>query len=71
MGDLDAYLLGRRSLNPPSKVLGVRRMEHADLPHLQQLIRPETYDIFGDFNLGRIYYGLYSRIVGIERSAKR
>lgn len=54
MGDLDAYLLGRRSLNPPSKVLGVRRMEHADLPHLQQLIRPETYDIFGDFNLGRI-----------------
>ncbi|CAL7938183.1 unnamed protein product [Xylocopa violacea] len=55
LGDLEAYFLGRTSLEPASDVLGVRRMEHSDLPDLERLIRSETYDIFGDVNLGRIY----------------
>lgn len=53
-GDPEAYFSGGRWHIPPSKILGVRPMEHADLPILEQLIRLETYDIFGDVSLGRI-----------------
>ncbi|XP_076759809.1 cilia- and flagella-associated protein 61 [Xylocopa sonorina] len=55
LGDVEAYFLGKRSLDPVSEVLGVRRMEHSDLPDLERLIRPETYEIFGDVDLGRVY----------------
>ncbi|KAK1125027.1 hypothetical protein K0M31_006364 [Melipona bicolor] len=54
LGDPEAYFLGRRILDPASKIFGVRQMEHADLPNLEQLIRPETYEIFGDVDLERI-----------------
>ncbi|KAF3420948.1 hypothetical protein E2986_13858 [Frieseomelitta varia] len=56
LGDPEAYFLGRRSLDPASKIFGVRQMEHADLPNIEQLIHPETYEIFGDVDLERILY---------------
>ncbi|XP_072759857.1 cilia- and flagella-associated protein 61 [Anoplolepis gracilipes] len=39
----------------PSKILGYRRAEHSDLPYLERLIRPMTYEIFGDVELERLY----------------
>ncbi|XP_076235027.1 cilia- and flagella-associated protein 61 [Calliopsis andreniformis] len=53
--DPEIYLSGGRSQEIPTKITGIRRMEHADLPILERLIRLETYDIFGDVNLGHIY----------------
>ena len=58
LGDPEAYFLGRRSLDPASRIFGVRQMEHADLPNLEQLIHPETYEIFGDVDLERILYSI-------------
>lgn len=39
---------------PAPDILGVRRMEHADLMFLETLMRPETCELFGDVDLGRI-----------------
>ncbi|XP_020300456.1 cilia- and flagella-associated protein 61-like [Pseudomyrmex gracilis] len=37
------------------QISGYRRAEHSDLVHLDRLIRPATYEIFGDVNVGRVY----------------
>lgn len=37
-----------------SKILGYRGAEHSDLPYLERLIRPTTYEIFGDIELERL-----------------
>lgn len=54
LGDPVASFSGRKDLNPATQVLGVRRMQHADLPCLERLIRSETHAIFGDVDIGRI-----------------
>ncbi|XP_043265617.1 cilia- and flagella-associated protein 61-like [Colletes gigas] len=47
---------GRKSEDMSSGIhLTVRRMEHSDLPILERLIRPDTFEIFGETDLGRIY----------------
>lgn len=58
LGDPEVYFRGRKSLYAATKIFGVRLMEHADLPNLEQLIRPETYEIFGDVDLERILYSI-------------
>nr|XP_031847355.1 cilia- and flagella-associated protein 61 [Nomia melanderi] len=40
---------------PAPDILGVRRMEHADLTSLETLMRPETSELFGDVDPGRVY----------------
>ncbi|CAK9824741.1 Cilia- and flagella-associated protein 61 [Anthophora retusa] len=54
-GDQEVYYSGRKSLDPATEIAGARRMEHADIPLLERLIRSETYEIFGEVVLGRIY----------------
>ncbi|XP_076629845.1 cilia- and flagella-associated protein 61 [Colletes latitarsis] len=47
---------GRKSEDVSSEILlTVRRMEHSDLPILERLIQPDTFEIFGETDLGRIY----------------
>lgn len=54
IGNPEQYFLGKRSKEPAAKIIGSRAMEHADLPNVERLIRPETYEIFGDLNIERI-----------------
>lgn len=61
LGDPEVYFHGRKSLDAATEIFGVRLMEHADLPNLEQLIRPETYEIFGDVQLERILYSINCR----------
>lgn len=71
LGDPEAYFLGRRSIDPASKIFSARQMEHADLPNLEQLIHPETYEIFGDVDLERILYSIKSFGLKIKKKKKK
>ena len=71
LGDPEAYFLGKRSLDAASKIFGVRQMEHADLPNLEQLIHPETYEIFGDVDLERILYSINLKYFQLKEFSTR
>ncbi|XP_034179175.2 cilia- and flagella-associated protein 61 isoform X2 [Osmia lignaria lignaria] len=54
-GGSSLYFPAPKSKVPLSSVCGVRWMEHADLPILEQLMCSETYNLFNEPNLGQIY----------------
>nr|XP_033324717.1 uncharacterized protein LOC117219588 isoform X2 [Megalopta genalis] len=55
LGDPNGDFTGHRDGRPMPGILGVRKMEHADLAALEKLVHPDTYSVFGNVNLPRIY----------------
>lgn len=36
------------------KIIGHRHANHADIPRICQMMRTETYDLFGDVDAGKV-----------------